>query len=141
MEFLNLQDMYRVHALSRSSQPIISQPNMLGSYEIINHKGGIWYFLAAMALFGISGLGGLWRAGDLCFSPPQNFLVRESFALNRHPHDPHNALIVWLLTGLFSGARGAGARGLQAYLPDPEESERPKIWSPNSLYQLIIPCR
>ena len=83
-----------------------------------------WYFLAAMALFGIQVLGGL-LAGWVYVSP--NFLAEIlPFNIIRMIHT--NALIVWLLLGFFGAA----------YFLIPEESER-EIWSPKLAYlQLII---
>lgn len=83
-----------------------------------------WYFLAAMALFGIQVLGGL-LAGWVYVSP--NFLAELlPFNVIRMIHT--NALIVWLLLGFFGAA----------YFLIPEESER-EIWSPKLAYiQLII---
>ena len=89
-----------------------------------SQKVAYWYFLAALALFGIQVLGGL-LAGWVYVSP--NFLAEIlPFNIIRMIHT--NALIVWLLLGFFGAA----------YFLIPEESER-EIWSPKLAYiQLII---
>jgi nitric oxide reductase subunit B len=83
-----------------------------------------WYFLAAMALFGIQVAGGL-VAGWIYVSP--NFLSEIlPFNIIRMIHT--NALIVWLLLGFFGAA----------YFLVPEEAER-EIYSVKLAYlQLII---
>ena len=89
-----------------------------------SQKVALYYFVAAMALFGIQVLGGL-LAGWVYVSP--NFLAEIlPFNIIRMIHT--NALIVWLLLGFFGAA----------YFLIPEESER-EIWSPKLAYlQLII---
>lgn len=65
-----------------------------------SQKVAYWYFLAAMALFGIQVLGGL-LAGWIYVSP--NFLSELlPFNVIRMIHT--NALIVWLLLGFFGAA-------------------------------------
>ena len=69
-----------------------------------------WYFLAAMAVFAVQVLGGLW-AGWVYVSP--NFLSElMPFNIIRMLHT--NALVVWLLLGFFGAA----------YFLIPEEAER-----------------
>lgn len=73
------------------------------------------YFLAAMAVFAVQVLGGLW-AGWIYISP--NFMSElMPFNIVRMLHT--NSLIVWLLLGFFGAA----------YFLIPEESER-EIHSP-----------
>jgi len=83
-----------------------------------------WYFLAAMAVFAVQVLGGLW-AGWIYVNP--NFLSDAMpFNIIRMLHT--NSLIVWLLLGFFGAA----------YFLVPEESER-ELHSPKLAYiQLLI---
>ena len=89
-----------------------------------SQKVALWYFAAAMALFGVQVLGGL-LAGWVYVSP--NFLSELlPFNIIRMIHT--NALIVWLLLGFFGAA----------YFLVPEEAER-EIYSVKLAYlQLII---
>ncbi len=78
-----------------------------------------WYFAAAMALFGVQQIGGLWL-GWIYVSP--NFLSElMPFHIVRMIHT--NALIVWLILG-FMGS---------TFFLLPEETER-EIWSPTLAY-------
>ena len=83
-----------------------------------------WYFLAAMAIFAVQVLGGLW-AGWIYINP--NFYSDlVPFNIVRMLHT--NALIVWLLLGFFGAA----------YFLVPEEAER-ELQSPFLAYvQLLI---
>ncbi|UWQ16011.1 cbb3-type cytochrome c oxidase subunit I (plasmid) [Aliiroseovarius sp. M344] len=82
-------------------------------------KIAYWYFLAAMAVFAVQVLGGLW-AGWIYVSP--NFLSElMPFNIVRMLHT--NALIVWLLLGFFGAA----------YFLVPEEAER-EMHSPMLAY-------
>ncbi|WP_289042354.1 cbb3-type cytochrome c oxidase subunit I [uncultured Aliiroseovarius sp.] len=87
-------------------------------------KIAYWYFLAAMAVFAVQVLGGLW-AGWIYVSP--NFLSElMPFNIVRMLHT--NSLVVWLLLGFFGAA----------YFLIPEESER-EMYSPKLAYiQLIL---
>lgn len=87
-------------------------------------KIAYWYFLAAMAVFAVQVLGGLW-AGWIYVSP--NFMADlMPFNIIRMLHT--NSLIVWLLLGFFGAA----------YFLIPEEAER-EIHSPMLAYlQLAI---
>ncbi|MCK0140506.1 cbb3-type cytochrome c oxidase subunit I [Aliiroseovarius sp. F47248L] len=82
-----------------------------------------WYFLAAMAVFAVQVLGGLW-AGWVYVSP--NFLSElMPFNIIRMLHT--NALVVWLLLGFFGAA----------YFLIPEEAER-EIHSTTLAYAQLI---
>ncbi|MDE9451562.1 cbb3-type cytochrome c oxidase subunit I [Aliiroseovarius sp. Z3] len=82
-------------------------------------KIAYWYFLAAMAVFAVQVLGGLW-AGWIYVAP--NFLSElMPFNIVRMLHT--NALIVWLLLGFFGAA----------YFLVPEEAER-EMHSPTLAY-------
>ena len=84
-----------------------------------SQKVAYWYFLAAMAIFAVQVLGGLW-AGWIYVSP--NFFSEAvPFNIIRMVHT--NALIVWLLLGFFGAA----------YFLVPEESER-ELESPMLAY-------
>jgi len=87
-------------------------------------KIALFYFLAAMAVFAVQVLGGLW-AGWIYVNP--NFMSDlMPFNIIRMLHT--NSLIVWLLLGFFGAA----------YFLIPEESER-EIYSPMLAYlQLAI---
>jgi len=82
-----------------------------------SQKVALYYFVAAMALFGIQVLGGL-LAGWVYVSP--NFLAEIlPFNIIRMIHT--NALIVWLLLGFFGAAyssfqrRPSGSFGRQSW--------------------------
>jgi nitric oxide reductase subunit B len=87
-------------------------------------KIALYYFLAAMAVFAVQVLGGLW-AGWIYVSP--NFMSDlMPFNIIRMLHT--NSLVVWLLLGFFGAA----------YFLIPEEAER-EIHSPMLAYlQLAI---
>ncbi len=78
-----------------------------------------WYFLAAMAVFSVQVLGGLWIGW--IYVDPNFFSEALPFNLVRMLHT--NALIVWLLLGFFGAA----------YFLVPEESER-ELQSPLLAY-------
>ncbi|MCK8465114.1 cbb3-type cytochrome c oxidase subunit I [Aliiroseovarius sp. S1339] len=83
-----------------------------------------WYFLAAMAVFAVQVIGGLW-AGWIYVSP--NFLSElMPFNIVRMLHT--NALVVWLLLGFFGAA----------YFLIPEESEREMYSTKLAYIQLIL---
>ncbi|WP_298571562.1 cbb3-type cytochrome c oxidase subunit I [uncultured Aliiroseovarius sp.] len=83
-----------------------------------------WYFLAAMAVFAVQVLGGLW-AGWIYISP--NFLSElMPFNIVRMLHT--NALVVWLLLGFFGAA----------YFLIPEEAEREMYSAKLAYIQLIL---
>ena len=83
-----------------------------------------WYFLAAMAVFGVQVLGGLW-AGWI-YIDPNFFSGVAPFNIVRMIHT--NSLIVWLLLGFFGAA----------YFLVPEEAER-ELQSPMLAYlQLLV---
>ncbi len=89
-----------------------------------SQKVAYWYFLAAMAIFSIQVLGGLW-AGWIYIDP--NFFPEAApFNIVRMIHT--NSLIVWLLLGFFGAA----------YFLVPEEAER-ELASPMLAYvQLLV---
>ena len=87
-------------------------------------KIAYWYFMSALALFGLQVIAGL-TAGWVYVNP--NFLSESlPFSVLRMVHT--NALVIWLILG-FCGA---------AYFLLPEETET-EIWSPTLAYaQLAI---
>ena len=86
-------------------------------------KIAYWYFLAALALFSVQVLGGLW-VGWIYVQP--NFLAEAMpFNIVRMIHT--NSLIVWLILAFMGGA----------YFLLPEETER-EIWSPLLAYATLV---
>jgi len=84
-----------------------------------------WYFVIALALFGLQLVVGLWLAISYAFTIPQNIVDALPFGLTRAAHT--NLLVLWLLLGFMGGT----------YYLVPEESQR-EIYSVKLAYIQLI---
>jgi nitric oxide reductase subunit B len=91
-----------------------------------SQKIAYWYFIAALPLFVLQVVVGLWLAANYTFTIPQAVVDVFSFATARAFHT--NLLVLWMLLGFMGGT----------YYIVPEETES-EIFSPGLAYfQLIL---
>ncbi len=83
-----------------------------------------WYFLAALILFVLQLLVGLWIAGGYAFTYPQSVVDALPWGLTRAMHT--NLLVLWMLLGFMGGT----------YYLVPEETEREIYSVPLAYLQL-----
>ncbi len=84
-----------------------------------------WYFVIALALFGLQLLVGLWLAASYAFTMPQGLENALPYGMTRAIHT--NLLVLWLLLGFMGGT----------YYLVPEEAQR-EIYSVKLAYLQLI---
>src|SRR5512145_1073169 len=94
--------------------------------EYKSQKIAYWYFAAALPLFALQILLGLYLAYSYTFTVPQSIVNAFPFATAREMHT--NLLVLWLLLGFMGGT----------YFIVPEETQS-EIYSPKLAYiQLVL---
>jgi len=93
--------------------------------EYRSQKIAYWYFIAALPLFVLQVLLGLYLGGSYAFTMPQGIVDVFSFATARSMHT--NLLVLWMLLGFMGGA----------YYIVPEETKS-EIYSPGLAYFQLV---
>ena len=96
--------------------------------EYRSQKIAYWYFIAALPLFVLQVLLGLYLGGSYAFTMPQGLVDVFSFATARSMHT--NLLVLWMLLGFMGGA----------YYIVPEETKS-EIYSPGLAYFQLVALR
>ncbi|MGA7105033.1 MAG: cbb3-type cytochrome c oxidase subunit I, partial [Candidatus Deferrimicrobiaceae bacterium] len=93
--------------------------------EYRSQKIAYWYFIAALPLFVLQVLLGLYLGSSYAFTIPQGIVDVFSFATARSMHT--NLLVLWMLLGFMGGA----------YYIVPEETQS-EIYSPGLAYFQLV---